>query len=132
MKDKKNIYPIICLTLGAVLVGLSIAGLTDEFWSGMGSALLVIGILRLMRAHRLKKNDAYREKMEIAETDERLHFIRSKAWAWAGYLYVIIASLLVIVLKLLNQELLMQATSFSVCMILLLYWVSYLFLRKKY
>ena len=36
------------------------------------------------------KNEAYREKIEIEEKDERNHFIRNKAWAWAGYLYVMI------------------------------------------
>ena len=132
MKDKKNIYPIICLTLGAVLVGLSIAGLTDEFWSGMGSALLVIGILRLLRFHRLKKSESYREKMEIAETDERLHFIRSKAWAWAGYLFILIAAVSVILFKILGQELLSLAASGAVCLMLTLYWVCYLVLKKKY
>lgn len=132
MKDKSNIYPIICLILGAVLVVLSIAGVTDEFWSGMGSALLVVGAARLLRSHRLKKNASYREKMEIAETDERLHFIRNKAWAWAGYLFILIGAVSVILFKILGQELLSLAVSGAVCLMLVLYWMCFLILKKKY
>ena len=132
MKDKHTIYPIICLIIGAVLVGLSVAGLTDEFWSGMGSALVVIGAVRLLRSYRLKKNDSYREKMEIAETDERLHFIRNKAWAWAGYLFILIAAVSTILFKILDQERLSLAASGAVCLMLTLYWISFLILKKKY
>ena len=132
MKDKNHIYPIICLILGAILMGLSIAGLTDEFWSGMGSALVVVGAARLLRSHRLKKNDAYREKMEVAETDERIHFIRNKAWAWAGYLFILIAAAATILFKILGQDLLSLAASGAVCLMLVLYWISFLILNKKH
>ena len=74
--DKKNIYPIALLIAGLSLIGLGCAEIVDEFWSGMGSALAVIGIIRLLRFYRLKKNDSYREKMETAVTDERNQFIR--------------------------------------------------------
>ena len=132
MNDKNHIYPIICLVLGAILMGLSIAGLTDEFWSGMGSALVVVGAARLLRFYRLKKNDAYREKMEIAETDERIHFIRNKAWAWAGYLFILIAAAATILFKILGQDLLSLAASGAVCLMLVLYWISFLILNKKH
>ena len=84
MKKNDTIFAIIWLVLGLPLIGLSIAGLVDEFWSGMGSALVVIGACRLLRAHRLNKNEEYREKMETYATDERLHFLRARAWSWAG------------------------------------------------
>ena len=60
--DKKNIYPIVLLIAGLALTGLGLAEMVDEFWSGMGSALLVIGVIRLLRFYRLKKNDSYRER----------------------------------------------------------------------
>ena len=130
--DKKNIYPIVLLIAGLVLTGLGLAEIVDEFWSGMGSALLVIGIIRLLRYYRLKKNDAYREKMETAVTDERNQFIRMKAWSWAGYLFVIIGGISVIVLKLIGQELLSLAASCAVCLMMVLYWGAYFVLKKKY
>ena len=132
MRKNDTIFSIIWLAIGLPLIGLSIAGLVDEFWSGMGSALLVIGACRLLRARRLNKNEEYREKMETFETDERLHFLRMKAWSWAGYLFVIIGGISVIVLKVIGQELLSMAASYAVCLMLVLYWGSYFVLKKKY
>ena len=130
--DKKNIYPIVLLVAGLVLIGLGLAEIVDEFWSGMGSALLVIGVIRLLRYYRLKKNDAYREKMETAVTDERNQFIRMKAWSWAGYLFIIVTALGTIIFRILGQDLLSQVASGAVCLMLVLYWVSFFVLKKKY
>ena len=130
--DKKNIYPIVLLAAGLALSGLGIAEIVDEFWSGIGSALAIVGALRLLRFYRLKKNESYREKMETAATDERNQFIRAKAWSWAGYLFIICAAVSIIVFKLLGNDLLSQASSWGVCLMLVLYWVSYLILKKKY
>ena len=130
--DKKNIYPIVLLIAGLVLTGLGLAEIVDEFWSGMGSALLVIGIIRLLRYYRLKKNDAYREKMETAVTDERNQFIRMKAWSWAGYLFIIVTALGTIIFRILGQDLLSQVASGAVCLMLVLYWISFFVLKKKY
>ena len=130
--DKKNTYPILLLVAGLALFGLGCAEIVDEFWSGMGSALLVIGIIRLLRFYRLKKNDGYREKMETAQTDERNQFIRMKAWSWAGYLFIMVTAIATIIFRILGQDLLSQVASFSVCLMLVLYWVSYFVLKKKY
>ena len=132
MKKKDTIFSIIWLAIGLPLIGLSIAGLVDEFWSGMGSALLVIGACRLIRGRRLSKSAEYREKMETFETDERFHFLRTKAWSWAGYLFVIIAGVSVIVFKILDMETVSQAASGAVCLLLVLYWGAYFVLKKKY
>ena len=130
--DKKNIYPIALLVAGLLLIGLGCAEIVDEFWSGMGSALLVIGIIRLLRFYRLKKNDGYREKMETAQTDERNHFIRAKAWSWAGSLFIMVSAIATIIFRILGQDLLSQFCSYAVCLMLVLYWVSYFVLKKKY
>ena len=60
--------------------------------SGMGFALLVVGSLQLLKKHRINKNPAYRERMEIKASDERNIFIHGKAWSWAGSLFVILQS----------------------------------------
>ena len=132
MKKNDTIFAIVWLVLGLPLIGLSIAGLVDSFWSGMGSALVVIGACRLLRAHRLNKSEEYREKMETFETDERLHFLRAKAWSWAGYLFVIIAGVSVIAFKILGMDAASQAASAAVCLLLVLYWGAYFVLKKKY
>ena len=131
-KDKRMIVSIIWVVLGATLIALAFAGKVDVFWNGMGSGLLIVGALNLLRQYRFSKNEAYREKIEIEEKDERNQFIRNKTWAWTGYLFVIIAAILCIVFKLIGQEVLSFAASGAVCLILVLYWISYFILRKKY
>ena len=131
-QDRRILVSIIWLILGIVLSGLSIAGVIDAFWGGMGSAFLLVGILQMVRFIRLRKDPEYREKKEVEATDERNRFIRNKAWAWAGYLFVLIAAVASIGLKLAGQELLSKAAGLAVCLIVLLYWGSYLLLRKKY
>jgi hypothetical protein len=72
------------------------------------------------------------ESMEVAVSDERNQFIRSKAWAWAGYLFILISAVGVFIFKLAGQDLLSQAASWSVCLMLVLYWICWTILQKKY
>lgn len=132
MKVKTYFVSIIYIIIGAILLGLGFAGKVDEFWNGMGSALLVIGVIQMIRRYRLDKNEAYREKMEIETNDERNKFIRNKAWAWAGYLFVMIMAVASIVLKVLEQDLLSTAAGGAVCLMILLFWGAYFFLKRKY
>ena len=132
MKKKDIVFGVIWLLLGLVLTVLCCLETLDEYWSGMGSALMVVGIVRLLRSYRLSRSETYREKREVAETDERLHFIRNKAWAWAGYLFIIICALSTIVFKLLGQDLLCMVFGGAVCLMLVLFWVCFFILKKKY
>ncbi len=133
MKSDKRVYlSITWVVIGAVLFSMAVAGKVDSFWSGMGGALLAVGALQILKYYRLNKNEAYREKMEIEYNDERNQFIRNKAWAWSGYLFILIAAIACIVLKITGQEVLSMAASGAVCLMLVLYWVSYYLLKRKY
>lgn len=131
-RDYRNIMSILWVAIGLVLIGLSFAGKVEEFWNGMGFALAVVGALQLLRSYRFNKNASYREAVEIAETDERNHFIRTKAWAWAGYLYILVAAVAVIAFKLAGQDLLCYAAAGAECLLLALYWIAYYVLQRKY
>lgn len=131
-KQKGLIVVLVYLFLGAALLALGIAEVADAFWSGMGAALMAVGVIRLAQMFRYRKDEAYREKLTLEVSDERNQFLRNNAWAWAGYLFVLICAVASIVLKLLGQDLLSIAAGSAVCLMILLYWFSYLFLRKKY
>ena len=133
MKQNKRLYVnILWLIIGSILIGLSFAGVVDEYWNGMGMGLAVVGSINLIRYYRLNKNDVYREKIELEASDERNHFIRNKAFAWAGYYFILIAAVGTIVFKIIGQELLSQAAAYAVCLMLILYWISYMILKRKY
>ncbi len=131
-RDRRMIASICYVVLGAVLLALGIMEVVDEFWSGMGGALIVVGILQVVRFFRYRNNEEYREKTEIANKDERNHFIRNKAWAWSGYLFILIAAVATIAFKIAGQDTLSFAASMAVCLLLVLYWVSFLILSRKY
>ena len=132
MKKERLIASILEIIVGAALLICSMFELVDEFWSGMGTSLLIIGIIFLIRNIKYKTNEEYREKIDIESNDERNKYISLKAWAWAGYLFVMIGAVGVIVFKLIGKEDLMMMASLSVCLIMVFYWISYIFLKKKY
>ena len=117
---------------GIVLLALGVFEVVDSFWSGMGSALCVVGIIRIVRNYRLNKDEKYKEKVEIELSDERNHYLRNKAWAWAGYLYVLISAIAAIVFKVIGQDMLSIYSSFTTCLVIVLFWFSYFYLKKKY
>lgn len=130
--NKRTVFSIIWILSGALLFGLGAGGIIDDFWGSMGSALFLVGILQMVRFFRLRSNPVYREKMETMEKDERNHYLRSKAWAWAGYLFVLILSVSTLVFRLIGWETMSLAAGYAVCVLLILYWGCYLVLSKKY
>ncbi len=133
MKCAKRMYlSVFWIVLGVVLTALAVAEVLDEFWCGMGCAFIAVGVLQLIRQIRYKKNENYREKVDIENGDERNRFIANKAWSWAGYLYVIIAAVATIALRIAGLDDYSTLVSGSMCLILVLYWGSYLYLKKKY
>lgn len=130
---KRNLYISICwIALGAALIGCGAAGVLDEFWSGMGGAFMAVGAVRMLRHLRISRNEAYREKIETESKDERNRFLGGKAWAWAGYLFVIIAAAASIGLRIAGKAELSLMASGGVCLMIVLYWGSYFCLRRKY
>ena len=123
---------IFWILLGSVLCICNGLGRIEDYWFSMGFAFIVVGILQVIRHIRYRTNEEYREKFDTESKDERNRFISNKAWAWAGYLFVMVAAVGSIVFKLLGREELMMLASGSVCLIIVLYWASYLVLKKKY
>ncbi len=132
MKKVRMIASILEIVIGITLCVCYFARLIDEFWSGMGVALIVVGALFLLRSIKYHTNPQYREDIDVKMGDERNKFLSLKAWSWAGYLFVMIAAVGTIVFKIIGKEDLMMLSSGGVCLMVFLYWISYIILRKKY
>ena len=130
--NRRIIFNIFWMVLGGVLIGCNMAGLVDDYWCGLGAGLLGVGVVQTIRNIRYLRSAEYREKVNTTNQDERNRFLANKAWAWAGYLYVLIAAIATIVFRLLGKTELSTAAGFSVCIIMVFHWLSYLYLQKKY
>ena len=130
--NKRFIASIIEIAVGLGLLLLRFFDVIDDFWSGMGAALIVVGVLQLIRHIRYKTNETYKAAVDVELNDERNKFLSMKAWSWAGYLFVMIAAVAAIVLKICGLDEYVFFASGSVCLIMILYWVSYMIVRKKY
>ena len=87
-KNARFLMSIFWIVLGIILSACHFAGLIEDFWYSMGFALIIVGILQVIRQIRYRTNKEYREKWDTEVQDERNKFIANKAWAWAGYLFV--------------------------------------------
>lgn len=132
MNKKVMALSILWIIIGVVLFILSFMGIMEQsVWAGMGGGLIGAGIVRLVRYIKYSTNEEYKEKVDIQNSDERNKFLSNKAWAWAGYCYVIISAVVVIALMILGRP---EYVWFSenICMMIVLYWLCYLILRRKY
>ena len=89
-KNKRLISNVLEIAIGIVLAVCGYAGIIDEYWSGMGTALVIVGVLMLVRQIRYRTDETYKENVDVEVNDERNQYLRIKAWAWAGYLFVFV------------------------------------------
>ena len=132
MNRKNCLSMAILIGLGVLLNVLYFTGMVDDFWSGLGTAFIFAAAVRFVRMMKYKNNSQYREKVDIEVNDERNKYIAMKAWAWAGYLFVIISAVSAIALRVMGENKLSSLASGGVCLILVLYWGSYFVLKRKY
>lgn len=132
MKKIRMISSILEIIIGVSLIVSSRIGAVDEFWSGFGVSFAIIGSIFLLRNVKYQTNTEYRQEIDVKMNDERNKYLSLKAWGWTGYLTVIISALGTILFKIAGKEELMLLCSGIVCLIVLIYWISYMILRKKY
>lgn len=132
MSKKRIVIQILELLAGVILLGLGITGRVDSFWSGAGGALIGVGGMYLIQTLRYRRNEAYRENVDTERGDERNQFLSMKAWHMAGGWFIIIAAIGTFAFKFAGKEDLMMLCGGSVCLLTTLYWVCYLYARKKY
>ena len=132
MKNRRWIASVVEIALGLVLTVCGALGVVDTYWSGMGGGLLGVGVIQLVRYLRYYSNETYKSKVDVEVNDERNKFIALRAWAWAGYLYVLAGAVASIALQLLGKPELATMAGDSVCLLMAFYWISRIYLRRKY
>ena len=105
--------------------------ITNEFFSGYGFVLLIIGISRIRKHKLMTKDEDSIRRHRIAETDERNISIINKARSTAFIIYVVSASFLLIVFEIAGKNQLATLLAYMVCALLFIYVIAYLIIRRK-
>ena len=131
--NKRLVLSIFWIVLGITLIILSIAEvLDDSVYSGMGGALTAVGALQLMRNLKYRRDPEYREKIDTELGDERNRFLQMKSWSWAGYIAVMVQAAASVAAYFMGQRTVQLVLWYSICLLGLAYWVSWMILSRKY
>lgn len=132
-KLKSRLYvAIIYIALGLIMIaGAFVMDMENDFVSSFGLLMIVMGIVRIRNYFIITRNEASIRKQEIAETDERNLSIINKAKSVTFSIYILISGIAVIVLSLLDMRDIAKWISYSICLLLVIYWISYWIIRKK-
>ncbi|MBO6269204.1 MAG: hypothetical protein J6N19_08720 [Clostridium sp.] len=131
--NKRLVLSIFWIVLGITLMILSIAEvLDDSVYSGMGGALTAVGALQLMRNLKYRRDPEYREKIDTELSDERNRFLQMKSWSWAGYIAVMVQAVASVAAYFMGQRTVQLVLWYSICLLVLAYWISWMILSRKY
>lgn len=131
--NKKLALNIMWIIIGIALIVMGMTGMIEaEIWSGIGGGFLGVGILQTLRNINYQNNTEYQNKIDIEANDERNRFLRAKAWSWAGYMFVIGSAVVSLCLYLMGRQETGQVLSLCMCAELILFYVSYYVLKRKY
>lgn len=131
---KQRLYVAVAyIILGLTLIaGDFLIGFENYFFFSFGFALTVMGILRLIRHRKITRDAKTIRQQELIETDERNLMLAERARSWAFSFSVMAAGALVIVLNLLGYHDAALPYAWFVCAMVLLYWIFWMVIRRKY
>lgn len=124
---------IIGIALWIVFTAVGEEDFRGGLLSGMGSAFVVIGAIRLVRVRRIEKDPEKAADYEAACRDERMVYVANKARAMT-FIVSIYAQLAagLIAIFVFDQRLLGQAFCYMTCFQSILFTMLYRIYNKKY
>lgn len=122
------------IVIGLIIELLAFSGIVEDgsVLTGIGSGILAVGVVQLLRVFRMESNPEYKKRMETASKDERYAFISMKAKEAAFGIYLIIAAVLCMAWMLLGYREQGMLAAMSICILVLLYAVFFRILARKY
>ena len=132
-KLKQRLYiAIIYIALGVMMIAGTFAIKTDnDFISTFGFAIIIMGIVRIRNYRIITKDEDTIRKQQIIETDERNISIIHKAKSAAFAVYTFILGAAVIVLSFIGMHEVAKWVAYSVCLLVVIYWICYFIYQKK-
>ncbi len=137
MDFRKKMKTRLFIAIGYIVLGVALIivfnvfGTENNFSSSFGFALAVVGIAQIKKYYLITRNEETLKKREIAESDERNISIANRAKSLSFMIYLMLACIAIIVLNFLELSLLATVISGTVCILILIYWISYWIISKK-
>lgn len=132
MYGKKNlIFAIVWFVIGITLIVLSALNVLQDFWTASGAAFAAIGLAQLVRYRKYKTDEKFRQKTDLAYSDERYKYVKGRAFAYTGYISIFgmcIASFVCFILK---KTEISAVLAFAACAELVIYWISFMIIERK-
>lgn len=138
MDFKKKMNQRFAIAVGYILLGLALViadilrSFDNYFFFSFGLTLVIMGIVRLFRYQKITKNDQTLRKQELAESDERIRMIAERARSWCFSLSLMGAGAVVIVLNVMGKHDEALPFAWYVCGMVVLYWICWIIIHKKY
>lgn len=122
---KKGIYIWVAyMLIGAAFVILSLTHvIQNEFIMSYGAALVVASVVRIIQRWQLLKNDNAMKKHETAAKDERNIMLVEKSRSMAYTIFIIAASIALVILEILNIEFAALIIAYTVCALVIIYTI---------
>lgn len=131
IKQRIGIF-VVYLAIGIILIVLgTIKNIYDSAYS-VGIAMAVVGIVKIIQNVMLINNEDAMRDREIAEKDERNIMIYDRARSWAFSAYIIAAADAMVILYCMDMQNAAKWISYSICMLVLIYFICYHIARRKY
>ena len=131
LKSRLNIA-IIYISLGIMMiVGTFITKIDNDFISSFGFVMVVMGLVRIRNYRLITKDEDTIRKQQIIETDERTVSIIHKAKSAAFSIYILILGIAVIALSFFSLHEAAKWIAYSVCLLIVIYWICYWIYQKK-
>lgn len=131
LQKKAAIY-VGFLILGIVLFSLSLSEILDSFWSGCGGALIAVALMRLCSYYKFATDAEYAKAAQTKYNDERNNYLANKAAALTVRWGLLALAIMVFILQIAGYKAYSTLLGFVVCALLVVYYVSYMYLKKKY
>lgn len=137
MEFKKKLRIRLYLAIGYMVFGALMCALfcglmlKNDYIAAMGFAMIAVGALQLWKYFRITKSEESVRSREIMEKDERNVSIAHRAKSMAFSMYILLACAASIVLGIMGRLQMAQVLSGNVCVMLVIYLVSYAVIRNK-
>lgn len=134
LREQKR-FGILWLVVGLSLIAVGIALRTPEgtFFSGVGGGVLAVGITRIARVHRLRRDPVRAADYEASLKDERTAYIANKARSMTFFVCILVQLAAGLIAMLFDKTLLIgQTLCFVTCVQCLVFSGTYWYYNRKY